>query len=236
MWSKDERGVPEATGCAGPRKAESDCRLRLAAGQDPAKRAQILDGASKVISRMGYDAASVNDIAREAGVSKGTIYVYFSGKEDLFEELMEEVRERLFQQLEAELDRPGPFADRLRNYAIRMAMKLCSDPVVRAHRVIIAVTERMPELGQRFYERSAVRGIRLLSRFLEAEVAAGRLAIDDLALAAAQFFELSMAGLFRRRLFGHMREAPTEAEVARVVDAAVEMFLCRYRTGGPGIG
>ena len=73
------------------------------------------------------------------------------------------MRERLFQELEAELDRPGPFADRLRNYATRMAMKLCSDPVVRAHRVIIAVTERMPELGQRFYERSGVRGIRRIT-------------------------------------------------------------------------
>ena len=104
-----------------PADKDAPCSLRLAAGQDPAKRAQILAGAGRVISRMGYDAASVSDIAREAGVSKGTIYVYFSGKEDLFEELMEETRERLFTELEAELDRPGDLADRLKRYGAVLA-------------------------------------------------------------------------------------------------------------------
>ncbi len=50
-------------------------RTRLAAGQDPIKRQQILEGAQNVFLRMGFDAASMNDITREAGVSKGTIYV-----------------------------------------------------------------------------------------------------------------------------------------------------------------
>lgn len=207
---------------------EAQCRLRLAAGQDPAKRTQILDGANRVIERMGYDAASVNDIAREAGVSKGTIYVYFSGKEDLFEAMMEDTRERLFQELAAELERPGTTAERLRRYAMLKTTQLCSDKVIRAHRVVIGVTERMPEMGLRFYERGHTRGSKSIYDFLAGEVAAGRLVIADIPLASAQFFELSMAGIFRRRLFGHMTVPPTEAEIARVVDAAVEMFMCRY--------
>jgi AcrR family transcriptional regulator len=202
--------------------------LRLAAGHDPAKRAQILEGAGRVIGRMGYDAASVNDIAREAGVSKGTIYVYFSSKEDLFEELMEEVRESLFRELEAELERPGTLKDRLLRYATVLAARLCSDRVIRAHRVIIGVTERMPEIGARFYDRGATRGTRLLVGFLEPEVAAGRLNIPDIPLAASQFFELCMVGLFRPRLLGHMPVPPTEAEIDRIVSAGVDMFLCRY--------
>ncbi|OIQ66325.1 fatty acid metabolism regulator protein [mine drainage metagenome] len=177
---------------------------------------------------MGYDAASVNDIAREAGVSKGTIYVYFSSKEDLFEELMDEVRESLFRELEAELERPGTLKDRLLRYATVLATRLCSDRVIRAHRVIIGVTERMPEIGARFYDRGATRGTRLLVGFLEPEVAAGRLTIPDIPLAASQFFELCMVGLFRPRLLGHMPAPPTEAEVARIVSAGVDMFLCRY--------
>lgn len=216
-----------------PADKDAHCSLRLAAGQDPTKRAQILDGAGRVISRMGYDAASVNDIAREAGVSKGTIYVYFTGKEDLFEELMEETRERLFKELEALLDSPGDLAERLKRYGAMLASKLCSDPVIRAHRVMIGVTERMPELGARFYERGGTRGTRLLTSFLDAEVAAGHLDIPDMQLASAQFFELCMAGLFRRRLFGHMAEPPTEAEVDRTISAAVEMFLCRYGVKDP---
>jgi AcrR family transcriptional regulator len=69
---------------------------RLAAGQDPAKRQQILEGADRVFSQMGFDAASMNDITREAGVSKGTIYVYFDSKEELFMELCFAYRDKLF--------------------------------------------------------------------------------------------------------------------------------------------
>src|SRR5690349_16872873 len=58
-------------------------RGRPAAGQDPAKREQILEGARRVFIEMGFDAASMNDITRAAGVSKGTIYVYFANKEEL---------------------------------------------------------------------------------------------------------------------------------------------------------
>ena len=58
------------------RCCEEAGRTRLAAGQDPIKRRQILEGAQLVFMRMGFDAASMNDITREAGVSKGTIYVY----------------------------------------------------------------------------------------------------------------------------------------------------------------
>ena len=39
--------------------------------------------------KMGFDAASMNDVTREAGVSKGTIYVYFPNKEDLFSAMIE---------------------------------------------------------------------------------------------------------------------------------------------------
>ncbi len=205
---------------------------RHGAGQDPNKRDQILAGAGIVIGRMGYDAASVNDIAREAGVSKGTIYVYFNGKEDLFEALMEEIRNRLFRALEAELERPGTPREKLLGYARLLAGTLCSDRVMRAHRVVVAVTERMPELGQRFYERGAIRGTALIAGFLEREIAAGRMAIPDLQLAAVQFFELSMAGLFRKRLFAHMAEPPQEAEIERVVTSCVDMFLSYYGTPG----
>ncbi|GAI29792.1 unnamed protein product, partial [marine sediment metagenome] len=69
---------------------------RLAAGQDPVKRQQILDGANRVFSQMGFDAASMNDITREAGVSKGTIYVYFNNKEELFIDLCQQYKAALF--------------------------------------------------------------------------------------------------------------------------------------------
>ena len=201
---------------------------RLGPGEDPTKRAQIVSGAGRVFSRTGFDAASVSDIAREAGVSKGTIYVYFRDKEDLFETMIDEARGRMFLEYEAVLEGPGDIRDRLVRYGRALARTLCADHVIRAHRVIIGVTERMPELGKRFYERGADRGARLLARYLDPEVATGRLEIADTHLAATQFLALATAGLFKPRLLGARKQPPSEAEIARNVDAAVAMFLCRY--------
>ena len=53
-----------------------------------AKRRQIMDGARTVFLSAGFDGASMNDIAREAGVSKGTLYAYFTSKDDLFEAII----------------------------------------------------------------------------------------------------------------------------------------------------
>ena len=61
---------------------------RAGAGEDPRKRRQILEGARRLFLSKGFDAASMGDIAREAGVSKGTLYVYFDNKEVLFTALV----------------------------------------------------------------------------------------------------------------------------------------------------
>src|SRR5437773_7135185 len=58
--------------------------------EESAKRRQILDGARKVFMDLGFDGASMGEIARSAGVSKGTLYVYFADKNRLFEAIVEE--------------------------------------------------------------------------------------------------------------------------------------------------
>src|SRR5689334_13572910 len=62
--------------------------LQAGGAEDSAKRRQILDGARAVFLSQGFDAASMGEIARAAGVSKGTLYVYFKSKEELFESIV----------------------------------------------------------------------------------------------------------------------------------------------------
>src|SRR5579872_2727403 len=64
-----------------------------------AKRRQIMDCAWAVFLAAGFDGASMNDVARVAGVSKGTLYVYFDSKEKLFEALIREERRRQAERL-----------------------------------------------------------------------------------------------------------------------------------------
>src|SRR5690349_25175980 len=64
--------------------------LHLVADEESAKRRQILDGARRVFMDLGFDGASMGEIARACGVSKGTLYVYFADKNRLFEAIVEE--------------------------------------------------------------------------------------------------------------------------------------------------
>ncbi|MEO1407620.1 MAG: helix-turn-helix domain-containing protein, partial [Pseudomonadota bacterium] len=56
--------------------------------QKEAKRKALIGAALAVFSRVGFAAAKMEDVAEEAGVSKGTVYLYFNSKEHLFEEMV----------------------------------------------------------------------------------------------------------------------------------------------------
>src|ERR1700709_1501599 len=64
--------------------------LSVVGEEENAKRRQILDGARQVFMNLGFDGASMGEIARSAGVSKGTLYVYFADKNRLFEAIVEQ--------------------------------------------------------------------------------------------------------------------------------------------------
>jgi len=223
----------KASAAVGEDLLESLRRGRPAAGQDPAKRKQIIEGARRVFINMGFDAASMNDITREAGVSKGTIYVYFANKEDLFEALIEEERQTIFANLYDALERDGDLRETLFSYGVALAKKITSPMVLRAQRTVIGICERMPELGMRFYERGPKRGHEKLAAYLTRAVDAGKLAIPDIDLAAYQLADLCMSRMFRQCLFGYRTTTPTEAEIAAVVTAGVDVFLKAYGVEKP---
>src|SRR4029079_12727748 len=70
--------------------AADHASLQTAGEEHSSKRRQILDGARKVFLELGFDGASMGEIARAAGVSKGTLYVYFPDKAGLFAAIVEE--------------------------------------------------------------------------------------------------------------------------------------------------
>lgn len=215
-----------------PETTDSARRRRHAAGEDPRKRDQIIDGAREVFLEQGFDAASMNDICRAAGVSKGTLYVYFQNKEDLFVALVEEERNRIFATLDPLLDADLPIEERLRLYARRLAEALCSDGVVRAQRIIVGIAERMPDLGARFVDGVMQRPLARIAGLLARETASGRLRVPDPEMAAMQLVELATAGLWRRRLFGKIPSAPPAETTDAVADAGVRVFLAAYGPGG----
>jgi AcrR family transcriptional regulator len=199
--------------------------------QDSAKRRQILDGAREVFLAHGFDGASMGEIARKAGVSKGTLYVYFESKEHLFETIAHEQcaaqAEGVFSfdaadhDVEAVLTRVGRSFVRF----------LCRPGGMSPLRTVISISERMPEIGKQFYEAGPARGVARLQRYLEGEVAAGNLAIEDCEVAAAQFLESCHSTIFKPLLF-NASGAPSEERINHVVGIAVRTFLAAYRRAG----
>jgi TetR/AcrR family transcriptional regulator, fatty acid metabolism regulator protein len=76
--------------------------------------ASIQDATMRVISRKGMAAATMQEIAEEAGVAKGTIYLYFRDRDELVEKTFETAMEKLFVQIDEALDRDISFEDKLR--------------------------------------------------------------------------------------------------------------------------
>lgn len=211
-------------------KLKPGARNRRVAGMDPDKRRQILDGAHAVFTAQGFDAASMSEIAAAAGVSKGTLYVYFADKEHLFVALIEREREAQKIGIFEALDDNPDLTLALTRFGEGIVRLLVRDFAVSAHRIVIGVAERMPDLGREFYERGPQQGAERLARFLAGKVEQGLLAIDDTYLAAVQFLDLCQTTMVRPRLFNAMREPPSDAEIYRVVTSAVAMFLARYGT------
>jgi AcrR family transcriptional regulator len=202
--------------------------LQLIGDEDSAKRRQILDGASKVFMDLGFDGASMGEIARAAGVSKGTLYVYFADKNRLFEAIV--AREMLDQQKIAfnfapERDVPTTLGEFGRAYI----EVLCRPGGGSAIRTVMAIAERMPEVGRRYYENGLEQTNNRLASYLEAHVAAGDLAIPDCQLAASQFMQMCQASLFLPFIF-QAAPPPSRARMAEVVDSATRMFLAAYQT------
>jgi TetR/AcrR family transcriptional regulator, mexJK operon transcriptional repressor len=188
---------------------------------------QVLDGARRIFLRDGFERAAVDDIAREAGVSKATIYAYFPDKQLMFLEVARAECLRQTQAAEAAIDPSLPVRAALTIVAERIAAFQMSDYGQRMFRIVVGEGERFPGLAQQFHETGPGLIHDRLVHHLRHYVTEGRLTIDDLDLAADQFVQLCKAGVQERLLFG-MAETLTPDVVDRSVRGAVEMFLARY--------
>ena len=194
---------------------------------DTAKRRQIVDGARAVFLAQGFEGASMNDIARAAGVSKGTLYVYFESKERLFAAIVEEERSSHVNMIFDFDHADGDIEAVLMRIGTQLAAFMTVPRNVSAMRVVMGIAERMPELGRRFYETGPCYARGKLAAYFDLHVAAGQLDIPDTLLAAGQFLELSHGPLVKPMFFG-AGGPPSAKRTEEVVASAVRMFMAAY--------
>ncbi|WBU64548.1 TetR/AcrR family transcriptional regulator [Paracoccus aerodenitrificans] len=192
---------------------------------------QVLEGARRVFMREGYKGASVDDIAREAAVSKATLYSYFPDKQLMFQEVFRGEIERVRGGASALGDLDLPIDQVLRFIGHVIANNIVSDVGSRTLRLAIAEAERFPGLAAEYY---AIGPGALLSalerRFLHwQEEGMLRDEIGDMNLIADSFVNLNTVRV-RDRVMLTGRASVNDDMIRQTVDNAVGIFLRAFGT------
>jgi TetR/AcrR family transcriptional repressor of mexJK operon len=200
------------------------------------KAESILAAAKRAFLANGFGAVSMDTIAREAGVSKATVYAHFAGKEELFGAVVGAECEQRFEGFSAgELD-PADVRASLTTLGRRFLELVLSPDAIAVHRIIVAEVSRFPALGEVFWRAGPERTLGQIEAFMSSATAAGALDIADMRLAAEQFVGLMRGELHLRHLLRLEAEAGTR-RIRDVAAAAVDTFIrafARRTAGAPG--
>jgi AcrR family transcriptional regulator len=191
------------------------------------RHSEILDVAGQVFLEEGYAAASMSTIAARLGGSKGTLYNYFSGKEELFRAYVERQCGLSAENIFGGETESDDLAVMLTDLGIRYLSRLSSEEMMRHIRTVIAEAGRDPEIGAIFFDSGPGHGRVRLAALFERAAAEGRLKASDRLRAADQFLALCQATVYKRRLFNVSGE-PDAAAIRKDVEAAVTTFMAAY--------
>src|SRR5262245_41222223 len=140
-----------------------------------ARPAELLDAALSVFFEKGFAAARLDDIATRAGVSKGTVYLYFHSKEDVFKALVRAIPQANVEQVRAVAADTSIPADELLERVMRFIGSFLRDErMLKFPRLIIAEAGNFPQLAE-IYKREVIsRGIEIFSTIIKRGISEGR--------------------------------------------------------------
>jgi len=213
-----------------PRKPEIATSAPRAAApgrpKDLGKGTAILDAARRLFTTHGFDGASMDQIAAEAGVSKLTVYSHYGDKETLFAAA---VRSFCEQQLPDALFEERPdvaLRERLLQVARAFFAMITSPEAVSGHRILCSPQMADSQLPQLFWEAGPQRVRDAFADLLRRRMALGELEIDDVPRAAAQFLTLLKGEPHAQMVFGCC--GPRGHDTERHLAATVDLFLRAY--------
>lgn len=200
------------------------------------RREAILDVAERSFFAHGYAATTMSGIAATLGGSKGTLWSYFVSKELLFGAVIDRATEDFRRQLLVILNPEDELDSALHRFCREFLNKITSSPAIALHRLVVAETRRLPEVGRAFHERAPQAVQDLLAGFLGVIMSQGRLRDENPRVAARQLMSLCMVDLHQQILMGVLDHADPEMLAADAARAA-DTFLRAYRpqpSGGAG--
>ncbi|WP_440532669.1 TetR/AcrR family transcriptional regulator [Variovorax sp. YR566] len=197
-----------------------------------AKREAIVQVASEVFRELGFEGASMVEIAARVGGSRATLYGYFSAKEELFVAAMHSAAKRHFEPIFAALGQEDDddLERVLQRFGEKVLAVVCSQEVIQAHRAVIAESGRS-DIGRRFFEGGPKKGLEEVSGFLERQMRKGRLRTADPVAASHHLMALLHSETVTPCLLGI--QGPLTRKVLReATQRALQVFLGGYTSEG----
>jgi len=214
-----------------------------------ARREALLAAAKAVFEEVGYEQATMSDIAARVGGSKATLYRYFDSKESLLMELVNRsardhsgevvglfrhrdgsVTSSLSAEATEVLNLLDPDEDvnvTLQKFGERYLKNFHTPQKLAAKRMMYAAAANNPELGRLFYENGPGMGMKLLERYFESLMKAGKIRQANPRVVAAHFRALYESEVDERGML-HIQTELSNEEIVGVVERAVDAFMRAY--------
>jgi AcrR family transcriptional regulator len=188
-----------------------------------ARPAEIVAAALEAFVERGYTATKLEDVARRAGITKGTMYLYFANKEELFKAVVREsivpviaLGERMAQ------EHRGASRDLLADLIRGWWEHIGSSKISGIPKLMMAEAGNFPELARFYFDEVVQRGQRLITGVLQQGVERGEFRPLDLAVAAKLAFAPLVHFAVMKHSFGHCVAIPLDPHV--VIEAHIDVF------------
>ena len=195
------------------------------------KRRAILDAATEVFLEEGFAGASMDAIARAAGVSKPTVYNHFADKQELFEHIVNDlvavITQPFYEQI-VNLSDDGDLAKRLRELGGLLLKGVMQPTNLRLRRLVIGEASRFPDLGRAYERQGPGRALAAWTTAFKRLADEGLLRLQDPALAAAHFQALVLTTPLNHAMLTGDDRPPEATQLKRHTDSAVNVFLAAY--------
>jgi AcrR family transcriptional regulator len=189
-----------------------------------ARPAEIVAAALEVFVERGFAAAKLADVARRAGVTKGTLYLYFDSKEALFKAVVRETIVPVIAQGEALARSFTGSARELLERLVREYWRLVGETALAGiPKLMMAEAATFPELTRFYYEEVVTRGHRLMAGVIERGIENGEFRPVDVKVAAKLAMSPLMHAVVAKRAFALCM--PEGFNVQTYLDTHIDLYL-----------
>ena len=196
--------------------------------KDLEKRAKILQAAKSIFLKMGYHATNMNQIAKEAGVTKLTVYNHFQDKANLFICAIEESCEESIRAKQFELTPESDFRQALYLMCQRALSIIYLPEAMKLDRVLFELAAEQNPLTQQFFDASHTRMCHVWCDFFEQAITLNFIQADD-PLKQTELIVALMLGRRHHKVLLGLDSVPTTVEIEQMIEQAIELFLLKYQ-------